>query len=211
MKNKQSLLLRNKPVTFAFIDASNLMYGATREGWKVDFAKLMKYLKTRYQAQKVFYYAGLDPENKKQLGFYEKLQEFGYTLRLVPLKTFSDGTRKGDVDSRMTFEIMKYFGDYNQTVILTGDGDYYWVLEYLMEQKKKVKILSFRRRTAQELKRLVGEEFTDFSRLREILQFNLNKQSFSSNKNAADAFKGSTAGVMSRGYHKIKNLSRGKK
>jgi len=162
---------KSKRATYVFIDASNIIYGCSNQGWKMDFQKLIKYLKERFEAKKVFYFAGLDPENKKQLGFYEKLQEFGYILRLVPLKTFSDGSRKGDVDSRMTFEIMRHFKNYDQVIVLTGDGDYYWVLEYLLEQGKNLKVLSFRKRTAREIKRLTGEDFTDLSRLRKMLEF----------------------------------------
>ena len=33
--------------TFAFIDASNIIYGTRDEDWKVDFKKLFKYLKER--------------------------------------------------------------------------------------------------------------------------------------------------------------------
>ena len=166
------------------------MYGASHHGWKMDFAKLAKYLRERYGAEKIFYYAGLDAENKKQLKFYEKLQEFDYVLRLVPLKVFADGKKKGDVDSRMTFEMMKLFPEYGEAIVLTGDGDYYWVLEYLLEEKKGLKIISFRNRTARELRKLVGEKFTDLTRLKDLLEWKVDKK-------AADAFEGSATGIMS--------------
>lgn len=89
-----------------FVDASNIIYGCNRAGWKMDFEKLIRYLKTRFGASRILYYAGLDSGNKKQLLFYELLQRFGYELHLVPVKHFSDGTRKGDVDARMAFEAM---------------------------------------------------------------------------------------------------------
>ena len=98
--------------------------------------------------------------------------------------------------------MMRYFNKYDQGIIMTGDGDYYWVLEYLLEQKKKVKLFSFRRRTARELKRLAGSGFTDLSRLKEMFKFRAR------NKKATDAFKGSAAGIMSKRYHKNKSLSR---
>ena len=162
----------SKSKIYAFIDASNIIYGCTRAEWKMDFEKLAKYLKTRYKIQRLLYYAGLDPENKKQLGFYEVLQRLGYETRLVPVKRFSDGSRKGDVDARLTFEAMKYFDDYNKAIFLTGDGDYYWLLEYLLEKGKKIKLMAHSKSTAQELKQLFGGEFTDISRLKELLQFN---------------------------------------
>src|SRR3989344_6558000 len=104
--------------TFVFIDASNILYGCTRAGWKIDFEKLFHYLKTRYGADRVLYYAGLDSDNKKQLLFYELLQRFGYELRLVPVKTFTDGTRKGDVDARLAFGGMKYYNEYDKAIFL---------------------------------------------------------------------------------------------
>lgn len=33
--------------TYAFVDASNIIYGTRDEGWKVDFKKLIKYLEVR--------------------------------------------------------------------------------------------------------------------------------------------------------------------
>jgi len=155
--------------TYVFIDASNIIYGASGHGWKMDFKKLAHYLKTRYNAVRLFYYAGLDSDNKKQLRFYEKLQEFGYELRLVPVKIFRDGHKKADVDSKMTFEIMKYLEDYEQAVVMTGDGDFYWVLEYLLEEKRKVKLLAHISSTAKELKQLFKENFTGMHTIRDLV------------------------------------------
>lgn len=166
-----------KDKTIVFIDASNIIYGAFAYGWKVDFRKLIAYLNNRFGAKDVRYFAGLDAENKKQIAFYEKLTEFGYKLRLVPVKKFADGRKKADVDSRLTFEIMRDISKFTQAVILTGDGDYFWVLAYLLSKKrKKVILLSFAKRTARELKKLVGEQFTDISRLKRFISLKATKK-----------------------------------
>ena len=123
--------------TYAFIDASNIIYGSADAGWKMDYKKLRKYFQEKYGVKKIFYYAGLDAENKKQLRFYEKLQEFGYILRLVPVKVFRNGKKKADVDSRMTFEMMLYFNEYDRVIVMTGDGDFYWILEHLLKTKQQ--------------------------------------------------------------------------
>ena len=167
---------KRKPKTIAFIDAANIIYGSRDSGWKMDFKKLIKYLKERFGAKKVFYYAGLNQEDIKQLKFYEKLQEFGYILRLVPVKIFADGRKKADVDSRMTFEMMKYLSSYSRAIVMTGDGDFYWIFEYLLEIGKKVKLIAHRKSTAQELKKLFGEEFTDLSRVKNMLKFSQKKR-----------------------------------
>lgn len=161
---------KDNVTTYAFIDASNIIYGAAKHGWRMDFAKLSKYLKNRFEVKRVLYYAGVDHTNIKQLKFYEKLQHFNIELRLVPVKTFSDGRKKADVDARMTFEMMRYFSEFDRAVVLTGDGDYYWVLEYLIEQKKRLWLLSFPKITARELKKLIGSNFANLDNLKEQLR-----------------------------------------
>ncbi len=47
--------------TCAFIDASNLFYGGEKSlGWKIDYKKLMGYLKTKYGVTKVLYFGGVE-------------------------------------------------------------------------------------------------------------------------------------------------------
>jgi len=50
-----------KTKTFAFINASNLFYGGQKSlGWKIDYQKLLEYLKTKYNVSKIFYYGGVE-------------------------------------------------------------------------------------------------------------------------------------------------------
>lgn len=50
--------------TFAFIDASNLFYGGEKSlGWKIDYKKLLAYLKNKYNASKAFYFGGVELHN----------------------------------------------------------------------------------------------------------------------------------------------------
>lgn len=47
--------------TYAFIDASNLFYGGEKSlGWKIDYSKLIKYLKEKYKVSEVFYFGGVE-------------------------------------------------------------------------------------------------------------------------------------------------------
>ncbi len=50
--------------TSAFIDASNLFYGGEKSlGWKIDYRKLIAYLKEKYTASQVFYFGGVEIHN----------------------------------------------------------------------------------------------------------------------------------------------------
>lgn len=47
--------------TYAFIDASNLFYGGEKSlGWKIDYKKLAKYLKDKYQVSRILYFGGVE-------------------------------------------------------------------------------------------------------------------------------------------------------
>ena len=52
--------------TYAFIDASNLFYGGEKSlGWKVDYKKMLEYLKEKYAVTKAFYFAGVELDGYK--------------------------------------------------------------------------------------------------------------------------------------------------
>jgi uncharacterized LabA/DUF88 family protein len=46
---------------YVFIDASNLFYGGeNRLNWRIDYEKLISYLRYRYGAKKIYYYSGVE-------------------------------------------------------------------------------------------------------------------------------------------------------
>lgn len=52
--------------TYAFIDASNLFYGGEKSlGWKIDYSKLIKYLKEKYEVSDVYYFGGVETHGYK--------------------------------------------------------------------------------------------------------------------------------------------------
>jgi uncharacterized LabA/DUF88 family protein len=51
-------------ITYAFIDASNLFYGGEKSlGWKIDYQKLLIYLKDKYKISKALYFGGVEIHN----------------------------------------------------------------------------------------------------------------------------------------------------
>lgn len=52
--------------TYAFIDASNLFYGGEKIlGWKIDYLKLIRYLKKKYDVSEVYYFGGVETHGYK--------------------------------------------------------------------------------------------------------------------------------------------------
>ena len=172
--------------TYAFIDASNIHYGSKEAGFTVDYAKLRSYLTSRFSASRLFYFGAIDEMKEDDRAFKAELLSLGYELKLVRLKIFKDGKKKADTDSRMTFEMMKMFGEYDRAVVLSGDGDFYWVLEYLKDVKEKVWLLGMASRTARDLTKLFGPNFIHLGNVRKSIE-----------KNETDATFASASGVNS--------------
>ena len=140
--------------TFVFIDASNLFYGGEKSlGWKIDYKKLLAYLQEKYDANRIFYFGGVEIHNFKY--DYQK-----------------DGTtkRKANCDVDMAFHLMKEKDTFERAVVLSGDGDFLPVLKYIKEIKKEVVILARGPRTAKEIKQFAGNDFRDFEYLRERIK-----------------------------------------
>jgi uncharacterized LabA/DUF88 family protein len=54
----------NSPKTYAFVDAANLFYGGKKSlGWSIDHEKLYHYLQERYNASRIYYFAGVEIHN----------------------------------------------------------------------------------------------------------------------------------------------------
>ena len=161
--------------TYAFIDASNIIYGTRDEGWKVDFKKLFKYLTERYKCKKIYYFAGEDKDNKKQLNFYKKLSIFGYELVLKPVKIYRQDngifTRKANCDVDLTFYAMRDKDLFSRVIFMTGDGDFEVLFRYFIKQKKQIIVIANGRRTAKEIRKLMGPNFTPIRSLQNLIQY----------------------------------------
>lgn len=160
--------------TYAFIDASNIIYGTRDEGWKVDFKKLYKYLKERYKCKKVYYFAGTEKKNIKQHRFYRILKRFGYELVLKLVKIYPQpggGTiRKANCDVDLTFYAMRDIDLFQRIIFFSGDGDFEILLNHLNKLKKKIVIFANAKRTAREIKKLKRVQFNDLGVLRKTIE-----------------------------------------
>ena len=91
------------------------------------------------------------------------------------MKIFTDEdgntTKKANCDVDMTFDLMRMMEQYSEAVILSGDGDFAIVLNYLKSKKRKITILARSERTAREIRQLAGDNFRDFHYLRELIKF----------------------------------------
>jgi uncharacterized LabA/DUF88 family protein len=123
---------------YAFIDSQNLNLSIVKLGWKVDFKRFRRYLAEKYGVTKAFLFIGFVEANNEM---YRHLQEDGYILIFKPTLEYKDGVTKGNVDAELVLHAMIELNNFDKAVIVTGDGDFHCLIEYLVKQNKLLKIL----------------------------------------------------------------------
>lgn len=141
---------RKAEKVYAFIDSQNLNVSVQKYGWKMNWKKFRNFLTDKYGVNMAFMFIGYVPEHED---IYEKMHEAGYAVVLKP--TFdmsrprpedvngkSDKPVKGNIDADLVLWAMKEMSSYDKAVIVSGDGDFFALIEYLDQQGKLLKILT---------------------------------------------------------------------
>lgn len=118
---------------YSFIDGQNLYSGVESLGWMLDFRKFRTHLAQKYHVTHAFYFIGY---MSQQQALYSGLQRSGYELQFKPIVQGNAHTPKGNVDADLVLKAMMEIPNYQQAVIVSGDGDYYSLVEYLASPRK---------------------------------------------------------------------------
>lgn len=127
---------------YAFVDSQNLNLGVRSQGWVLDFKRFRIYLRDKYKVEKAFLFIGYFPGNE---ALYTYLQEAGYICVFKPtlLIKNNDGSIrvKGNVDAELVLHTMIQYPNYNKAIIVSGDGDFHCLIEYLENKSKLGRII----------------------------------------------------------------------
>ncbi len=128
-------------IIYAFIDSQNLNLGINSLHWKLDFGKFRLYLKNKYKVSKAYLFIGFIPENAK---LYQQLQEQGFIIvfkNVLAIKKDQKVTYKGNVDAELVLHAMIHYSTYDKAIVVSGDGDFFCLVEYLAESNKLEKVI----------------------------------------------------------------------
>jgi uncharacterized LabA/DUF88 family protein len=156
---------QHTPKTYAFIDSQNLNLAIRDMGWKLDFARFRVYLCDKYNVEKAYIFIGYMPSNQE---LYSFLQDAGFHCVFRPTLQYKDGKTKGNCDAELILQAMIEFNDYDEAVIVTGDGDFYCLVKYLIKQGKLAALIAPNRYKYSALLKL--KEFKPFTRTLNDLQ-----------------------------------------
>lgn len=151
--------MRKSANNFAFVDSQNVNLAVRDLGWKLDFKRFRVYLREKYSVTKAFLFIGYIEGNNE---LYIALQDAGFLCIFKPTLTYKDGTTKGNCDAELVLQAMIEYQNYDKAVIVTGDGDFYCLVKYFLEQDKLERVLIPNRIKYSALLKRFGKKRIDF-------------------------------------------------
>lgn len=145
-----------------FIDVSNMYMSAqSMYNTNVNFKAVMKEAIAGRRLVRAFAYV-IETESGKEQDFFKVLEGQGYEVRTKPLQIFKGGAKKGDWDVGLTIDVVRLMPVLDTVVLVSGDGDYQDLLEYLRGHGRRTEVMAFGQTTSH---KLVDEadEFIDMS------------------------------------------------
>jgi hypothetical protein len=141
--------MRKNLVNSAYIDNTNLYKGFEAEGFRVDYSKLRIYLTERHAVETAFIFIGFVPGNEN---LYRQLQEQGFTLIFKPTVPNKEGT-KGNCDGELILNAIADFYEkkYEKAIVVTSDGDFTCLVNFLLDRNALDSILSPRHKNCSTL------------------------------------------------------------
>lgn len=136
-----------------FVDAQN-MYHSARSLYKakVNFKKVLEAAVSNRQLVRAFIYV-IRTETGEEKTFVEALKKSGYEIKEKDIQIFAGGMKKADWDVGLAMDAVRLADKIDVAVLVTGDGDFIPLVEYLSVFKGlKVEVISFGRSTSAKLK-----------------------------------------------------------
>lgn len=134
-----------------FIDIQNMYYSARNlYGQKVNFLNIVKAATGDQQLIRAIAY-GVSTKSGDETAFFEALHSVGIELMTKDLLEYESGQKKGDWDVGITIDIVRMCDMLDVVVLVSGDGDYVPVGEYVKGRGRIFQVISFRESTSTRL------------------------------------------------------------
>ncbi len=159
---------KEKVKNLAFVDGQNLHMGTAKQEanpWVIDLKRFRIYLADKYSVTTAFYHLGYVQDSLRSQEIYEEIQNAGFILVFRQHSEAMIGNKKGNVDSDIIFSITKRLykkEDFKKIVLVSGDGDYKNLVDFLIEENRFEKILFPNRKFASSLYKKIGSEYYDY-------------------------------------------------
>ena len=150
------------------VDVSN-MYHSAKNLFKrrTNFKEILKEAVAGRKLIRATAYV-IKTESEEGSAFFEALGQQGFEVKMKDLQIFAGGAKKADWDVGITVDAIKLADKLDVIVLVTGDGDYVPLVNYMQNTKGcLVEVMAFRQTASSKL----IEAADDFSNLSDDKKF----------------------------------------
>ncbi|MBZ9571733.1 NYN domain-containing protein [Patescibacteria group bacterium] len=146
------------------IDVQNMYHSAKNlYGARVDFSEVLKEAVAGRKLIRAVAYV-IRTESEEEEAFFKALSRIGIEVKMKNLQIFPGGLKKGDWDVGITVDAIKFSNFLDTVILVTGDGDFVPLVEYIKNAKAaRVEIVAFERSASGKLKE-VADDFIDLEK-----------------------------------------------
>jgi uncharacterized protein (TIGR00288 family) len=155
------MTLKNKDQRVSvFIDVQNLYHSAKNlHQARVNFREIVKTAVSGRKLIRAFAYV-VRTKTGEEKPFFDALLNLGIETRVKDLQEYYGGLKKADWDVGIAVDAIKTSEAVDAVVLVSGDGDYVPLVEYLKNHGKRVEVMAFGKSTSTRL-REAADEFID--------------------------------------------------
>lgn len=142
------------------IDVQNLYHSAKNlYSARVNFREILKLAVSNRSLIRVFAYV-VRTKSGEEKPFFDALIKLGIETKVRDLQEFYGGLKKADWDVGITVDAIRIAPSVDTIILVSGDGDFLQLIEYLKNQGKRVEVIAFGRSASGKTKE-VADEFLD--------------------------------------------------
>lgn len=148
------------------IDVQNMYHSAKNlYGARVNFKEVMKTAVAGRKLIRAIAYV-IRTETGEEKAFFEALTKIGIEVKMKDLQVFYGGLKKADWDVGMAVDAIRLLPLLDVIVLISGDGDFCPLMEYLKNEGRQVEAMAFGKSASAKLKEL-ADDFIDLSENKE--------------------------------------------
>jgi len=153
-----------------FIDVANLYHSAKNiYHGRVNYQELLKHLVGDRTLIRSMAYVVKSETSVGEASFFEALTKAGLELRVKDLQVYTDGLKKGDWDVGIAIDAIRMSTFLDVIVLVTGDGDFLPLIDYLkFGLGRYVEVGAFRRSASGKLQE-AADRFVNLEEIPRII------------------------------------------
>ncbi len=145
------------------IDVQNLYHSAKNlYGARVNFGEILNLAVSDRNLIRAFAYV-VRTKTGEERPFFNALKKLGIETRVRDLQEFYGGMKKADWDVGIVIDAIRLAPSVDVLVLVSGDGDFVSLVEYLKNQGKRVEVIAFGKSASSKLKE-VADEFINLDK-----------------------------------------------